>query len=235
LGSPAITLLHQDGDLVVADKPAGLATVAERDPSRDNLRARLEEQLGARLWTVHRLDKDVSGVVVLARTAEMHRRLSLAFERREARKTYLAVVRGVPATTDGSIESPLREFGSGRMGVDRERGRPSLTNWKLLRAVPAALPAPACALLEVHPVTGRRHQIRVHLHSIGHAVVGDPLYGERETPATGPAAAPAPRLMLHAQRLQIAELALDVTAPLPGEFLALLGAPATSTPRAPPA
>jgi RluA family pseudouridine synthase len=220
LASPAISLLHQDVDLVVADKPAGLATVAERDPSRDNLRARLEQQLGARLWTVHRLDKDVSGVIVFARSAAVHRRLSLAFERHEARKTYLAIVRGVPTAADGTIETPLREFGSGRIGVDCERGRPSLTHWKLLRSLPGSAAAPALALLEVHPVTGRRHQIRVHLHSIGHTVVGDPLYGERTA-----AAAATPRLMLHAHRLQIADPPLDVTSPLPAELAALLGAP----------
>ncbi len=228
-----IVLLHADELLVVADKPAGLASVAERDPSRDCLRARLERQLGTRLWAVHRLDKDASGAIVFARDAASHRRLSLAFERHEVSKTYLALVHGVPAEASGEIDLPLRAFGSGRTGVDRERGKPSLTRWTLVRRVPRSAPGGpvgqgAFALLEVRLVTGRRHQIRAHLNAVGHPVAGDLLYGDRRRPAC------VPRLLLHAARLELPRHAAHPAVPLTAPPDATPDAPPAAPPDAPP-
>ncbi len=200
---------------MAACKPEGLATVPERDAPHDCLRALLERQLGARLLTVHRLDKAVSGVVVLARSAAAHRELSGQFERREARKTYLALVHGVLREDEGGSDAPLREFGSGRTAVD-PAGRACRTRWRVLRRLPAS------TLLEVVPHTGRRHQIRAHLFAAGHPLVGDPLYGDRAQ------AADWPRLMLHAARLELRHPAagapLSLQAPTPESFEAVLRA-----------
>lgn len=171
-------------------KPTGLATIRERDPTRPCLHALIEDALQARLWIVHRIDKETSGLVVFARNAESHRELSLRFERREVTKTYRAVVHGDPGP-EGNIDSPLRRFGSGRAGVDPGRGQPAETAWRALRRIGP------WTELDVHPRTGRHHQIRAHFFSIGHPVVGDPSYGDagqRQDPG---------RMLLHATRLQL--------------------------------
>jgi tRNA pseudouridine32 synthase / 23S rRNA pseudouridine746 synthase len=206
-------VLHDDAALLAAAKPEGLATVPERKAPEDCLRARLERQVGARLLSVHRLDKPVSGVVVFARTPEAHRELSRQFEMHTARKSYLALVHGVVAADEGGSDAPLREFGSGRSAVD-PAGRACRTRWRVLLRLPAA------TLLEVQPHTGRRHQIRAHLYAAGHPVVGDPMYGDRAQ------AAQWPRLMLHAARLELAHpvggALLRLAAPPPESFDAVL-------------
>ena len=214
-----IALLHDDEALLAVDKPAGLATIPERNRAADCLLARLAagDVSGARgapgeprgrLLVVHRLDKDVSGVIVFAKTSAAHRALCLQFERREVRKTYIALVYGEVAADEGTIDAPLREFGSGRMSVDAARGKPSITTYRVLQRLPSGF-----TLLEVSPLTGRRHQIRAHLHHLGHPLVGDARYG---------AAGAAGRLMLHALRLQVAHpvsgAPLVLQAPLPPEL-----------------
>jgi RluA family pseudouridine synthase len=134
---------------------------------------------------VHRLDKEVSGVLVFARNAEAHRYLNDRFSSRDVRKAYLAVVHGVLTGNGGSIEKPLRQFGSGRMGVD-ERGKPSRTDFDVEERWPST------TLVKALPRTGRRHQLRVHFYAIGHPVVGDRRYGDIAIQAQ------FPRLMLHA-------------------------------------
>ena len=205
-------VLHDDDALLAASKPEGLATVPERQAPEDCLRARLERQVGARLLSVHRLDKPVSGVVVFARTAEAHRALSRQFETHTARKTYLALVQGVVAADEGGSDAPLREFGSGRSAVD-PAGRACRTRWRVLLRLPAA------TLLEVQPHTGRRHQIRAHLAWLGHPVVGDERYGTAEH-------AKDARLGLHAHRLVVPHPAdgrtLRLEAAPPRALLALL-------------
>lgn len=132
---------------------------------------------------VHRLDRDASGVVLFAKDPAAHRALCLQFERRQTGKTYLAAVQGV-VERDGSMDRPIKEFGSGRMGV-AQGGKDALTRWRVLERFRDA------SLLEAAPVTGRRHQLRVHLYAAGHPILGDRLYG-KERPVGG-----APRLMLH--------------------------------------
>jgi RluA family pseudouridine synthase len=154
---------------------------------------------------VHRLDKETSGAIVFAKTAEAHRFLSREFELRQVRKIYLALVSGT-IEREGILRMPIREFGSGRMGVSR-RGKPAVTRYRPMENFAG------CTLIEVAPLTGRRHQIRVHLYAIGHPILGDALYGENR-PVGG-----APRLMLHALHLSLTHPAgpeIYVDAP-PGE------------------
>jgi len=186
-----IPILYQDDDCVAVMKPCGLSAVPERADDESCLRSLLASQLGRRVFPVHRLDKEVSGVILFALSPAAHRALNLAFERREVQKTYLAVVHGAMSNDSGSIRLPIREFGSGRMGVDESKGKPSETRYEVLdrRA--------AYSLVRLHPLTGRRHQLRVHLYSVGHPIAGDPLYGEPRL-RTG-----HPRLMLTSTGLSL--------------------------------
>jgi RluA family pseudouridine synthase len=180
--------LYTDPDVLAVNKPEGLASVGERPDDTACLRAWVAAQLGAAVWPVHRLDKEVSGAILFARTAAAHRFLNAAFERREVVKMYHAVVHGAVAGEQGAIDRPLREFGSGRVGV-AAAGKPSLTTWRVLAR------AAGFTLLEVTPQTGRRHQIRAHLYHLGHPVAGDLRYGDRERQRA------FPRLLLHAAGL----------------------------------
>lgn len=193
-----IRVLVEDPAILAIDKPVGVAAIPERDLTAPSVQRLLEAARGERLWVVHRLDKEVSGVLVFARTAEAHRALSIAFEKREVDKTYLALVHGVLAADSGTIAQPIHQFGSGRMGVDG-RGKPSKTHY-VVRARGATT-----TLVEARPVTGRRHQIRVHFYHLGHPIVGDPRYGERSPDAVGGGGGDKGlgRLMLHALRLVV--------------------------------
>jgi tRNA pseudouridine32 synthase / 23S rRNA pseudouridine746 synthase len=205
--APAAVL--DQGPLVAFDKPSGVPSIPGRgDPPGASLLEIASALEGRKLFVVHRLDRGTSGVLLFARDAAAHRRLNALFESRAVRKTYLAWVLGELASEEGVVEVPLRSFGSGREGV-AEGGKPSLTHWKVLRR------APGKTLLEVRPETGRRHQIRVHLFSLGHPVLGDDLYG-----APRPVGA-APRLMLHALHLSFpwdAPTPLLISAPPPPDF-----------------
>jgi tRNA pseudouridine32 synthase/23S rRNA pseudouridine746 synthase len=201
-------ILFEDEELVAVEKLAGMLVIPARKPEEGSTLQQLaEKQAGGKLFVVHRLDRDASGVVVFAKTAAAHKRLCALFESREARKTYRVAVLG-RLEGEGRIEAPLREFGSGRVGVSPE-GKPSLTLWRSLSA------AGDSSLLEVGLVTGRRHQIRVHLFSIGHPVLGDALYG-KDRPVGG-----AKRLLLHALQLELPGRAPMVCEP-PADFAAEL-------------
>lgn len=196
----AIPLLHEDAHLLAVSKPSGQVVIPGRgDLPGEPLLQELEKIHGEKLYVVHRLDRGASGILLFARTAKAHRFLSMQFERHEVRKTYVVLAQG-HLPSDGQIDQPLRAFGSGRMGV-HPQGKPSSTTYRLREQMKGT------TLLEVAPLTGRRHQIRVHLFSIGHPVMGDPLYG-KDRPVGG-----VPRLMLHA-------LALKFRHPS-GEFLSL--------------
>ncbi len=181
-----LPLLYQDEDLLAVSKPEDLATIPERRPTGDSLVERLCAQLGRRLFVVHRLDKEVSGVVLLAKHAAAHRCLNDQFSQRQVQKTYLALVHGAMASDRGTVDLPLRQFGSGRMGVDENRGKSSITRFETLRR------DVRFSLLRVAPLTGRRHQIRVHLYALGHPIVGDRRYGDLDHQRR------YPRVMLHA-------------------------------------
>lgn len=188
-GSPVI---FADDWLVVADKPSGLLSVPGRGADKaDCLAARVQAEFPDAL-SVHRLDMSTSGLLVLARGAELHRQLSRLFEQRQVGKRYLAIVDGLVAEDRGEINLPLicDWPNRPRQMVDFTVGKPSLTRFKVRWRDPAT----ACSAVELEPVTGRSHQLRVHLAALGHPILGDELYG-------GPAEQRAPRLLLHAMDL----------------------------------
>ncbi len=188
-----LKLLHVDEHLIVVDKPAGLLAVPGKgEAGRDNLASRLQA-VHADALVVHRLDQATSGLMVFARGLAAQRVLGRAFECRQVDKVYEAVVEGLIDAGQGEIEAALAADWPQRpkQKVDAEAGRPALTRWQRL-----AGPAPAgCTRLRLEPVTGRTHQLRVHLAHIGHPICGDTLY------------APAPqrgsRLLLHSCELAL--------------------------------
>lgn len=208
---PAPRVLYETDDYLAVDKPEGVVSIAQA--GRGGLPGLLKDVFPGRLFPVHRLDRDASGVIVFAKNAAAHRRLNGEFDRREVRKTYLAVVDGAVAGSRGQVNAPLREFGSGRMGVDPRRGKPSSTDWKVAERLDGA------TLLRVSPSTGRRHQIRVHLYHSGHPILGDLRYGDRARQER------FPRLMLHALSLEFALPSgerVTVEAPPPPSFEAVV-------------
>ncbi|ACL65421.1 pseudouridine synthase [Anaeromyxobacter dehalogenans 2CP-1] len=230
-----VTVLHEDAHLLAVDKPAGRLVIPGRDGGEPSLREELEARFG-RLWVVHRLDRNTSGVLVLARTAAAHRTLNLAFDRGEPRKRYLALVRGVPPA-EQRIEVAIAPGRKGRMRAaapDDPRGKASATVVRRLDAFPRhPLGGGPLALVEALPETGRTHQIRVHLAAAGTPLAVDPAYGDA-APLLGPGGeAVLARTPLHAARLALRHPAdgreLVLEAPLPADLagtLALLrGAP----------
>ena len=198
-------LIAEGQGFVVVEKACGLLSVPGIGPEKaDCLVARVAQRFpGARI--VHRLDRDTSGVMVLATDADTHRRLSMAFEARKVSKTYHALVAGHLRQESGLVDLPLRKqaLGSAKQVVCHEQGRPSQTRWfaeARLACVPEAVrganePAQPCTLVRLEPLTGRSHQLRVHMLSLGHAMLGDNLYA---APAQVEAAS---RLCLHASTL----------------------------------
>jgi len=184
------TLVHADAALVVVDKPAGLHCVPGRGALAGGSLAEQVQRRWADARVVHRLDMDTSGLVAFARGAAAHRALALAFAARRVAKRYQAVVAGLVAADEGAIDLPLAADWPRRprQRVDFERGKASLTRWRVLARDAAA----ARTLLQLEPVTGRTHQLRVHLLAFGHPIVGDRLYAPEPD---------APRLLLHARAL----------------------------------
>ncbi len=196
-------LIYEDSALLVFNKPSGLLSVPGKGPEKaDCLRTRVQKVYPEAL-TVHRLDMSTSGILLMARSAALHRTLSIAFQDREVHKRYIAVVDGqirddnlgngddsstwrlidLPIATDW-VNRPLQK-------IDPIEGKPSQTRYKVL-SYDAATDA---TRLELAPVTGRTHQLRVHLQSIGHPILGDHLYASPETMAK------SARLLLHASQL----------------------------------
>lgn len=209
------TLLLETADLLAVDKPEGVTSIPGRGADEVCLLTELSVRYPEKLYVVHRLDKDVSGVILFARHAEAHRHLNAQFSRRSVRKTYVALVHGVVADEHRVIDVPLRAFGSGRMGIDEQRGKPSTTTLHVTERLADA------TLVTLHPLTGRRHQLRVHAYGIGHPIVGDPRYGD---PAVQQG---YPRLMLHARSITVRLLSgdsLTVEAPVPASFQAVVEA-----------
>ncbi len=190
-----LALIQVDDALIVADKPAGLLSVPGRGPGKADCLARRVQALYADALIVHRLDMATSGLILLGRGAAMQRCLSMAFAERRVTKHYTAVVDGLLQDDSGEIELPLIADWPHRprQRVDRGLGKPSLTRWQVI----ARDALRGRTRLSLQPVTGRSHQLRVHLAAIGHAIVGDALYA---CPAV---AAAAPRLLLHASRLEL--------------------------------
>jgi tRNA pseudouridine32 synthase/23S rRNA pseudouridine746 synthase len=199
---PGVGLLHVDESLLVLDKPSGMLSVLGRgEDKQDCLSARVQAAFPDAL-IVHRLDQATSGLMLMARGAAMQRALSRAFETRDIGKRYVAVVSGpLPEPDDADnadgwalIDLPIIVDWPHRplRIIDAERGKPSQTRWRVL-AHDAAVNT---TRVELEPVTGRSHQLRVHLKALGHPILGDALY------APGAVQSAAPRLLLHARALR---------------------------------
>jgi 23S rRNA pseudouridine955/2504/2580 synthase len=218
-------VIHEDPAAYVLNKPPGLATQGGTKTHQhlDRLLDGLAGEAG-RPKLVHRLDKDTSGALLVARSARSAGHFAKAFSGRTARKIYWAIVVGVPDAAQGTIDAPLaKQPGTGgeKMHIDRDDGLPAKTRWRVIdRAGNRA------AWVELQPLTGRTHQLRAHMASIGHPIVGDAKYGGAEAFLTGGISR---KLHLHARQLRIDVPdggKIDVTAELPPHFaesLAMLG------------
>lgn len=188
---PYISVIHRDADILVLDKPSGLLSVPGRDPSlSDSLATRVQKQFPQALM-IHRLDKDTSGVVLMSLNRKAHAKIAAQFENRTTEKSYTAVVWGNVAEDEGLIDLPLAidPDNKPRHRVDYEHGKPAQTRWQVLQR------GENTTRLRLFPLTGRTHQLRVHMKAIGHVMLGDEFY------ADGEALAAADRLLLHAEEL----------------------------------
>jgi 23S rRNA pseudouridine1911/1915/1917 synthase len=215
-------IAYEDEHLIVVDKPAGVVV----HPARGHRQGTLAQALAGRVagggedWRagiVHRLDRDTSGLLVVARSDAVHRALKAALAARAMRREYLALVEGRPPARSGTIEAPIgrdRRVRT-RMSTDTDAPKPAITHFSLERALPRS------TLLRVRLQTGRTHQIRVHLQAIGHPVCGDPEYGSAGRYGLR-------RQFLHAVRLAfehpVTGAAVDVTSPLTEDLATALAA-----------
>lgn len=186
-----LVVLHQDHEVVLVDKPAGLLSVPGKGEGlADCLIARVQAVFPDALL-VHRLDRDTSGVMIFALTPHAQRHMGLQFENRQTKKTYVARVWGEMAGREGTVDLPLIVDWPNRprQMVDHVNGRAAQTNWRVVRVGGGE------SRVRLMPRTGRSHQLRVHMLALGHPILGDPFY------ATGPALE-FPRLMLHSETLQ---------------------------------
>jgi tRNA pseudouridine32 synthase/23S rRNA pseudouridine746 synthase len=192
--------IHEDEHLLVLEKPSGLLSVPGRGPEKQDCLSKRVQGRYPEALIVHRLDQDTSGLLLMARGIEAQRRLSKLFEIRQVKKRYVSVVAGQPSQSQAAVapdEDGWRTI-DGPILLDWERrplhiihpdGKASRSRWRALQTSDSA------SLIELEPVTGRTHQLRVHLQSIGHPMLGDSLYATPEIKAL------SPRLLLHAQEL----------------------------------
>lgn len=239
-----LDIVYEDGDLLVIDKPAGLAVhpgAGRKTGTLANALAFHFQQVSSEPWPdperpgiVHRLDKPTSGLLVVAKTPAIHRRLSEQFSRRQVRKTYRALVHGTPRPERGELTWPIGRNPRRRTRMSvQPAGRPALTAYEVEEQA-----GPFCLLrLDLH--TGRTHQIRVHMARAGHPVVGDAVYGTRSTRKQELALLGDDiRMFLHAARLEFRHPStgklLRFRSPLPAELQAMLDRAAMAPPRAVP-
>jgi 23S rRNA pseudouridine955/2504/2580 synthase/23S rRNA pseudouridine1911/1915/1917 synthase len=227
-----IETLYEDDDLIIVNKPAGLLVVPDRfNALLPSLNKELEKKTGQKIWIVHRLDRDTSGVICFAKNEHAHRYLSILFQERDVNKFYAGLVNGIVVPEQGRIEGYITEHpaGNGRMMVAK-KGKLAVTDYKVVEQWPLY------SLLQFQIHTGRTHQIRVHMRSIGHPIACDEIYGdgkpfllsgikrkyrmsekdEEERPLMS-------RLALHAYRLQFVKedgTEINVEAPLPKDMAA---------------
>jgi 23S rRNA pseudouridine1911/1915/1917 synthase len=227
----ALDILYEDADLIVIDKPAGLVVHPAAGHASGTLvhallhHCRDLSGIGGtqRPGIVHRLDKGTSGVLVAAKSARAHAGLVNQFKQRLIHKEYLALVWGAPAPASGIISAPIGRHKTERkkMSANPKIGRPAVTRYETLQRLGEL------SLLRLFPETGRTHQIRVHLAHIGHAIVGDPVYGRRSTQSL-PASRRIERPLLHAAKLSFIHPAtsqeLSFAAPPPADFTAIVEA-----------
>lgn len=193
-----LSILHLSEQLIVVDKPCGLLSVPGRGPGKEDcLSSRVQAEFPDAM-IVHRLDMGTSGIIVMARGALAQRELSIQFQERKVHKRYQALVDGQwTAAPAGEIDLPICVDWPNRpkQKVDHAAGRPSQTRYRILDIDAAR----AVSRIELEPITGRSHQLRVHMEAMGHPIIGDDFYG---TPAS---CAKAERLMLHACQIELAD------------------------------
>jgi len=235
-----LEVLYEDAHTLAVSKPAGLSAV----PDPTSLECELINGLlyyvqhdspspAARIHVVHRLDKGTSGVLLVAKDVATARHLCERFERREVLKLYLAVVRGEVAEHEGHVDRPLAQHTGGRMRLRERRGKPAQSRYRVVERFRGL------TLVQVQPLTGRQHQVRLHMSAIGHPLAVDPLYGGGKgvylselkqgyrPKADRPERPLMDRLTLHAHRLELEQAdgtRLAVEAPLPADFERLLRA-----------
>jgi 23S rRNA pseudouridine1911/1915/1917 synthase len=213
--SAAYAIAYRDEHLLIIDKGPGLVVHPARGHREGTLSQLLQGELAGgdpeRAGIIHRLDRDTSGLLVVSRTEEAHRLLTLALSERRIEREYLALVEGHPPARTGTIEAPIGRDRNvrTRMAVDGDHGREARTHFTLQRSLPET------SLLRLRLETGRTHQIRVHLQAIGHPVAGDPEYGT-------PGLLGLERQFLHSTRLAFTHPVtgepLDVDSPLPEDL-----------------
>lgn len=225
------TIIFENDDFIAIDKPSGLLTIPDRQQSEISLKEKLQ-QLYPSIYTVHRLDKETSGIVLFAKTESMHKWLSQAFENRNVEKYYIGIVQGRLDSMTGSIDAPIAEhlLKKGLMVVHRN-GKEALTGYEVMETFPQY------SLIKFRLHTGRTHQLRVHSKHIGHPLACDPVYGdgkpvflstikkkykasnkEEEQPVIN-------RLALHSYQLIFEDpsgIKRELTAPVPKIFRALM-------------
>ena len=207
-------IIYRDEQILAFNKPSGLLSVPGIGPEKADCLASRAQTALPESRIVHRLDRDTSGVIVLALDADSHRELSRQFHDRETEKTYFAVVNGTVLGEEGIIDAPLRKDMEHppRHLVDHAQGKPAQTRWQ----VRAREEKPARTMLRFTPRTGRTHQLRIHACVLGHPILGDDLYAPPDIVSQ------ADRLMLHATELVISHprsgQRLSLTAPVPFEL-----------------
>jgi 23S rRNA pseudouridine955/2504/2580 synthase/23S rRNA pseudouridine1911/1915/1917 synthase len=230
-----IDVIYEDEFLLIVNKPADLLTIPDRfDATKPNLIHFLSDHYKEKIWIVHRLDRETSGILCFAKTEEAHRHLSQQFFNRTVDKIYLALVDGKPNPSQGTIDAPIGEHPTlpGRMTVIRT-GKKAVTDYKILEVFKAF------SLVEANIRTGRTHQIRVHFKHLGHPLAVDALYGKRDAfflsevknrkYQLGKEQEERPlmaRTTLHAHQLTLEHLhtgeRATFTAPLPKDFQAVV-------------
>lgn len=220
-----LTVLFENDAFIAISKPAGMLSIpAQNTPTAEALVSRVSKQLGSKAWVVHRLDRDTTGVIIFAKTAEAHSAISQQFEHGEVRKIYQALVEGTLEEPEGTVNHPISM-------VDRavelnRHGKEALTRYRVIERFRAF------SFVELYPETGRRHQIRLHMLAIGHPLAVDADYGDRTQLMLSdfkrnykPGRHERPlldRLSLHAASLTVTDPhsgeTLTITAPLPPDF-----------------
>lgn len=188
-----LDILFQDDYLLALNKPSGLLSVPGKDADKKDCLATRVQQRFADALVVHRLDMATSGIMLMALNKDIHRELSILFQQRQVKKTYVAVLDGLLEEDLGSVDLPLITDWPNRprQKVDYQQGKASLTHYRVLERYPDS----QTTRVELSPETGRSHQLRVHMQSIGHAIIGDRLY------ASSRAQEKSARLLLHARQL----------------------------------
>ena len=227
---------YEDNSLLIVEKPAKIVSAPGLGHEDDSLLNGLFANYGPTLQNLgrnrdfgmlHRLDRDASGLLIVALTASAYDRLRTSFERGDVKKFYWALVRGTPNAPKGLIKKPIaEETGGKKLARISPTGKPAVTAYRLLQTSAAG------SLLECRTLTGRLHQLRVHLHSIGCPIMGDSFYGSK------PVRASAPRLALHAHRIVVAHPIsgerLDIRSQWPSDLRATLRRASINRPDLPP-